>query len=100
MNPLEPRAEAIGDVTAEPTQVTNETLRRSEGLKKKYGAPLRTIIIGPEPRPYTPEYITGLREVRDDVRVEIQPEISEWSSGSMVLDTWPETGISGPAGTT
>ena len=41
-----------------------------------------------------------LREVVDEVRVKIQPEISEWSSGSMVLGTWSETRISGPTGTT
>ena len=41
-----------------------------------------------------------LREVVDEVRVKIQPEISEWSSGSMVPDTWLETRISGPTGTT
>lgn len=41
-----------------------------------------------------------LREVVDEVRVEIQPEISEWSSGSMVPDTWSETRISGLTGIT
>ena len=54
----------------------------------------------PEPHPHTPEHIMELREVVDEVRVEIQPEISEWSSRSMVPDTWLETRISGPTGTT
>ena len=69
------------------------------GARKEYGVPLRTVVIGPEPCLYTPKQIAESREVVDDTRVEITPEISEWSSRDRVLITWSETGIPGPAST-
>jgi len=71
----------------------------SRGRKEK-GAPLKTVVIGPEPSLYTPEQIMELREFVDDVRVEIPPDVLEWSVGNRVLDTWSETGIPGPVSTT
>ena len=64
--------------------------------RKRCGVPLKTVVIGPEPSLYTPEQIMELRESVEDVRVEIPPDISEWSVGNRVLDTWSETGIPGP----
>ena len=68
--------------------------------RKECGVPLRTVVIGPDPLLYTPEQIAELRVFVDDVRVEIPPDISEWSTGNKILDTWSDTGIPGPVSTT
>ena len=68
--------------------------------RKESGAPLKTIVIGPNPRLYTSEQIRELRELVDDLRVEIPPDISEWSIGNRILNRWSETGIPGPVSPT
>ena len=68
--------------------------------RKECGVPLKTVVIGPEPLPYTPEQIAELRELVDDVRVEVPPGISEWSIGNRTLDMWSEAGIPGPVSAT
>jgi len=56
--------------------------------RKRRGAPLQAVVIGPGSSVYTPEQIVELGEFVDDVRVEIPPGISEWSVGNRILDTW------------
>ena len=56
--------------------------------RKEYGVPLETVIIGSEPRLYTPEQIMELGEFVDDVRVEIPPDMPELSVWNRILDTW------------
>ena len=68
--------------------------------RKKHGFPLQTVVIGHGTRVYTPKQIVELREFVDDVRVEIPPDISGWSTGNRILDVWSETGIPGLVSTT
>ena len=67
--------------------------------RKEYGVPLETVIIGSEPRLYTPEQIMELGVFVDDVRVEIPLDMPEWSVWNRILDTWLEIGIPGPVST-
>jgi hypothetical protein len=68
--------------------------------RKEHGVPLQTVVIGTEHGLYTREQLMELREFVDEVRVGTPLDISEWSAGNGILDTWSETGIPGPVGAT
>ena len=74
-------------------------IRAAQG-RKEHGAPLQTVVIGTEHGMYTREQIIELREFVDEVWVGTPPDISEWSAGNGILDTWSETGIPGPVSAT